>query len=145
MTMLTLWFQQAESMLTFHPFALTDLGKKYKMKVTAKGYETHEEVFNIPKGEKFKEMDVNIKLKRKEQLVAVEGDVTDEKGKSLKAKIEIINNATGEVIARTTADKLGKYLAKLKGGKNYGIVVSADGYLFQSLNFDVPPDKENMK
>ena len=120
-------------------------GKNYKMKVTAKGYETHEEDFNVPKGEKFKELDVNIKLKRKEQLVSVEGDVTDEKGKGLKAKIEIINNATGEVIARTTADKLGKYLAKLKAGKNYGIVVSADGYLFQSLNIDIPPDKDHMK
>ena len=34
---------------------------------------------------------------------------------------------------------------KLKGGKNYGIVVSADGYLFQSLNLDIPPDKDRMK
>jgi outer membrane protein OmpA-like peptidoglycan-associated protein len=115
------------------------------MKVTAKGYENYEEVFNIPKGEKFKELDVNIKLKRKEQTVELEGDVVDEKGKPLKAKIEIINNATGEVIARTTADKLGKYLAKLKAGKNYGIVVSTDGYLFQSLNLDIPPDQDHMK
>jgi len=120
-------------------------GKNYKMQVTAKGYESHEEVFNIPKGEKFKELDVNIKLKRKEQTVDLEGEVKDEKGNNLKAKIEIINNATGEVIARTTADKLGKYLAKLKGGKNYSIVVSADGYLFQSLNIDIPPDQDRMK
>lgn len=120
-------------------------GKNYKMKVTANGYHPHEEVFNIPKGEKFKELDVNIKLKRKEQIVDIEGTVTDEKGNALKAKIEIINNATGEVIGRTTADKLGKYLSKLKGGKNYGIVVSADGYLFQSLNLDIPPDKDKMK
>src|ERR1035437_8276997 len=115
------------------------------MLVTANGYFPHEEVYNFPKGEKYKELIVNIKLKRKEQIVAVQGDVTDEKGKPLKAKVEIINNSTGEVIAKTTADQLGKYLSKLKGGKNYGIVVSADGYLFQSLNFDVPPDKENMK
>lgn len=120
-------------------------GKNYKMKVTAKGYEDHEEVFNIPKGEKFKELDINIKLKRKEQTVELEGEVMDEKGKPLKAKIEIVNNATGEVIARTTADKLGKYLAKLKAGKNYGIVVSSDGYLFQSLNLDISPDKDHMK
>jgi len=120
-------------------------GKNYKMKVTAKGYEDHDEVFNIPKGEKFKELDINIKLKRKEQVVDIEGNVTDEKGKALKAKIEIVNNATGEVIARTTADKLGKYLSKLKGGKNYGMTVSADGYLFQSINLDIPPDKDKMK
>lgn len=120
-------------------------GKNYKMKVTSNGYFPHEEVFNIPRGEKYKEIDVNIKLKRKEQVVSVEGDVRDEKGNALKANIEIINNATGEVIAKTTADKLGKYLSKLKGGKNYGIVVSADGYLFQSLNLDIPPDKDKMK
>ncbi|HEY4800404.1 MAG TPA: OmpA family protein [Bacteroidia bacterium] len=120
-------------------------GKNYKMHVTSKGYEDHDEIFNIPKGEKFKELDINIKLKRKEQIVEVEGDVTDEKGNKLKAKIEIINNATGEVIARTTADKLGKYLSKLKGGKNYGMTVTADGYLFQSINLDIPPDKDHIK
>ncbi|MBI4929590.1 MAG: OmpA family protein [Bacteroidetes bacterium] len=120
-------------------------GKNYKMKVTANGYFPHEEVFNIPRGEKFKELDVNIKLKRKEQIVDIEGTIVDEKGKALKAKIEIVNNATGEVIARTTADQLGKYLSKLKGGKNYGMTVSADGYLFQSINLDIPPDKDKMK
>ncbi len=120
-------------------------GKNYKMNVTAEGYYPHEEVFNIPKGEKFKELDVNIKLKRKEQIVDIEGLVTDENGKLLKAKIEIVNNSTGEVIARTTADKLGKYLSKFKAGKNYGLTVSADGYLFQSVNLDIPPGKDKIK
>ena len=120
-------------------------GKNYLMKVTANGYYDYQQDFNIPKGEKFKELDVNIKLKRKEQTVDIEGEIKDEKGNPLKAKIEIVNNATGEVIARTTADKLGKYLAKLKGGKNYGITVSSDGFLFQSINLDIPPGKDKLK
>lgn len=121
-------------------------GKNYKMNVLAKGYYHDEGVFNIPRGEKFKELDVNIKLKRKEQVVELEGIVTDEKGKPLgNAKIEIINNATGEVIASTTADKLGKYLLKFKAGKNYGMTVSVNGYLFQSINLDIAPDKDKIK
>lgn len=120
-------------------------GKDYEMKVNADGYDPYQADFNIPKGEKYKEVDLTIKLKRKEQFVDIEGDVKDEKGNPLRAKIEIINNATGEVIARTTADKLGEYLSRLKAGKNYGIVVSTDGYLFQSLNIDIPPDKDRIK
>lgn len=120
-------------------------GKNYKMQVSSDGYHPHEEIFNIPPGQKYKELDINIKLKRKEQIVEVEGMVFDEKGKPLRAKVEIINNATGEIIARTTTDQIGKYLAKLKGGKNYGMTVSADGYLFQSINLDIPPDKDKLK
>ena len=120
-------------------------GKNYNMKVTANGYYPHEQSFNIPKGEKFKELEVTVKLKRKEQIVDIEGSVTDESGKALKAKIEIINNATGEVILSTTADKVGKYLSKLKAGKNYGMTVSADGYLFESINLDIPPGKDKLK
>ncbi len=120
-------------------------GKNYRMNVTANGYDTQQKDFNIPKGEKFKEIDVNVIMKRKEQTLSLEGEVLDENGKPIHANIEIINNATGEVIARTTTDKLGKYLAKLKGGKNYAMVVSSDGFLFESINLDIPPDKEHIK
>ncbi|MFH1003937.1 MAG: OmpA family protein [Bacteroidota bacterium] len=120
-------------------------GKSYKMQVVAEGYYPHTENFNIPKGAKYKELDINIKLKRKEQKVSVEGNVFDENKKPLKATIEIINNATGEVVGKTTADELGKFLLKLQGGKNYGLVVSAEGYLFQSINLDIPPNKDHFK
>jgi outer membrane protein OmpA-like peptidoglycan-associated protein/tetratricopeptide (TPR) repeat protein/YHS domain-containing protein len=120
-------------------------GKNYKMNITADGYYAQQQNFNIPKGEKFKELEVNVIMKRKVQMVSIEGEITDENSKPLGATIEIINNATGEVILKTTADKLGKYLSKLQAGKNYGMVVSADGYLFESLNLDIPPDKDKMK
>ena len=114
-------------------------GKNYKMKVTSDGYLPVEKEFNIPKGEKFKELDLNIKLKRKEQIVTVSGNITDEKNNPLVTNIEIIDNSTGAVIAKTTSDKAGKFLMGIKAGKNYGIVVSADGYLFESVNLDIPP------
>jgi outer membrane protein OmpA-like peptidoglycan-associated protein/tetratricopeptide (TPR) repeat protein len=120
-------------------------GKNYKIKISAAGYESDEENFNIPKGEKFKELDLMVELKRKEQLVLVEGTVTDESGRILvEGDIEIVNNATEEVVAKTVTDKLGKYRVRLKGGKNYGIVASEEGYLFQSLNIDIPPDKDHI-
>jgi outer membrane protein OmpA-like peptidoglycan-associated protein/tetratricopeptide (TPR) repeat protein len=120
-------------------------GRNYKVNITADGYETDEESFNIPKGEKFKELDLLIELKRKEQLVILEGTITDEAGKILiNGDIEVINNATAEVVAKTVTDKAGKYRVKLKGGKNYGIVASEEGYLFQSLNIDIPPDKDHI-
>jgi outer membrane protein OmpA-like peptidoglycan-associated protein len=84
-------------------------------------------------------------MKRKVQMVTLEGEITDENGKPIDGTIEIINNATGEVIAKFPANKLGKYLSKLQGGKNYGMVVSSDGYLFQSLNLDIPPGKDRIK
>jgi outer membrane protein OmpA-like peptidoglycan-associated protein len=34
----------------------------------------------------------------------------------------------------------GKYLISLPSGKNYGVTVKADGYLFHSENFNIPPD-----
>ena len=48
----------------------------------------------------------------------------------------------------------GKYLVSLPSGKNYGIAVKAENYLFHSENFDIPistgfrklkrhPDEEN--
>jgi len=120
-------------------------GKNYKMNVTSDGYYAEEKEFNIPKGEKFTELDVNVIMKRKAQLVSLEGDILDENGKPIVGTIEIINNATGEVILKTTTDKLGKYLSKLQAGKNYGIVVSSDGYLFQSVNLDIPPDKDRIQ
>jgi outer membrane protein OmpA-like peptidoglycan-associated protein/tetratricopeptide (TPR) repeat protein len=119
-------------------------GKNYIVKISANGYEPDEENFNIPAGEKFKELDLMIELKRKDQLVEINGIITDETGKALPGNIEIVNNSTEEVVAKTVADKSGNYRVKLKAGKNYGIVATEEGYLFQSLNIDIPPDKDHI-
>ncbi len=59
--------------------------------------------------------------------------------KAVEAKIEITDNATGKIIETfTTNSATGKFIITLASGKNYGIAVKADGYLFHSENFDIP-------
>jgi outer membrane protein OmpA-like peptidoglycan-associated protein/tetratricopeptide (TPR) repeat protein len=59
--------------------------------------------------------------------------------KAVEAEIEIIDNANGKLIEKfTTNSATGKFLLTLTAGKNYGIAVKADGYLFHSENFDIP-------
>ncbi len=57
----------------------------------------------------------------------------------ISAQIEIIDNEKNEVIKTSQSNSsTGKYLVALPSGKNYGLVVKADGYLFHSENFDIP-------
>jgi len=63
--------------------------------------------------------------------------------KPVTASIDIIDNANGSVIQTiTTNTASGKFLMSLNSGKNYGIAVKADGYLFHSENFDIPASSE---
>src|SRR5690606_41201112 len=57
----------------------------------------------------------------------------------LSAEIEIVDNQANEVIATFKSNSsTGKYLVSLPAGKNYGIAVKKEGYLFHSENFDIP-------
>ncbi len=57
----------------------------------------------------------------------------------LEAQIELVDNEKNEVIATFTSNsKTGKYLVSLPSGKNYGIAVKCQDYLFHSENFDIP-------
>ncbi|MDX1651127.1 MAG: OmpA family protein [Brumimicrobium sp.] len=78
------------------------------------------------------------------QLAILKGIIRDEKTKNpLRADIELVDNESGEVIAEFYSDsKNGRFLVSLPGGKNYGIAVKAEGYLFHSENFDVTQDKD---
>ena len=78
------------------------------------------------------------------QLAILKGIVRDDKTKApLEASIELIDNEQNKVIAEFKSDaKTGKFLVSLPGGKNYGIAVKADGYLFHSENFDVQQDSD---
>ncbi|HLP12852.1 MAG TPA: OmpA family protein [Flavobacteriales bacterium] len=63
--------------------------------------------------------------------------------KPVTANIDIIDNSNGSVIQTiTTNSATGKFLISLNSGKNYGIAVKADGYLFHSENFDIPQTSE---
>ncbi|MFZ5554619.1 MAG: OmpA family protein [Bacteroidota bacterium] len=74
------------------------------------------------------------------KLTLLKGTVTDEATKlPLGSTIEIIDNSTGEIYSTITSNSsTGKYLISLPSGKNYGLTVSAKGYLFHSENFNIP-------
>jgi len=88
-----------------------------------------------------KEVVVAPKLEIKEaQLTLLKGVITDELTKKpLEATIELIDNQRNEVIATFNSNSTtGKYLVSLPAGKNYGIAVKKENYLFHSENFDIP-------
>lgn len=89
------------------------------------------------------EKEVEIKTSR---LTVVKGIVYEsgsDPKKFLDAVIEITDNATGQILFTNTANSsTGKFLLPLPSGKNYGIAVKKDGYLFHSENFDVPQTSE---
>lgn len=73
------------------------------------------------------------------KLMILKGIVRDDETKQpLRAKIELVDNEKNEVIAEFTSDgQSGRYLVSLPAGKDYGIAVKADGYLFHSVNFNM--------
>lgn len=74
------------------------------------------------------------------QLTILKGVISDYLTKDLlEAQIEIVDNQANKVIATFTSNsKTGRYLVSLPAGKNYGIAVKKDAYLFHSENFDIP-------
>lgn len=58
--------------------------------------------------------------------------------KPLKASIEIVDNEKNEKIVELTSNKTtGKFVASLPAGKNYGLSVNKEGYMFHSENFNI--------
>ncbi len=74
------------------------------------------------------------------RLTVVKGIVSEyETMKPLYATIEIIDNATQEVVQTIqTNATTGAYTVMLPSGKDYGMSVNADGYMFHSENFNIP-------
>ena len=74
------------------------------------------------------------------KITILKGVITDDATKKpLEATIEIVDNQLNEVIASFLSNSSsGRYLVSLPSGKNYGIAVKADNYLFHSENFDIP-------
>lgn len=74
------------------------------------------------------------------QLTILKGVIVDQLSqKPLEAVIELVDNTKNMVIATFKSNNTtGKYLVSLPAGKNYGIAVKCEGYLFHSENFDIP-------
>ncbi|MDD3875152.1 MAG: OmpA family protein [Bacteroidales bacterium] len=73
------------------------------------------------------------------QLTLLKGFIRDSETQTpLHAKIELIDNELNQQIAVFESNSAtGRYLVSLPSGKNYGLTVSADGYLFHSENFNI--------
>lgn len=80
---------------------------------------------------------VEIKTTR---LTIVKGTIQDGITlQNLSASIEIVDNEKNEVVSISSSNSSsGKYLVTLPSGKNYGIAVKAESYLFHSENFEIP-------
>lgn len=76
-------------------------------------------------------------------LTLLKGLISDEETKlPLRAFIEIVDVQKNEVVANFESNsKTGRYLISLPSGRNYGITVRADNYLFHSENVDISESK----
>ncbi|MDP2384876.1 MAG: OmpA family protein [Bacteroidota bacterium] len=83
---------------------------------------------------------INKKKEIGPRLTIIKGTVFDEKtNQALEADIELIDNEKNDVIAKFKSNSAtGKYLISLPSGKNYGITVASNGYLFHSENINLP-------
>ncbi|MFQ3579065.1 MAG: OmpA family protein [Bacteroidales bacterium] len=79
---------------------------------------------------------------RTTRLTIVKGTVIDgfaEQLTPLEADIEISDTQNGQIISQFKSNAAtGKFLLPLPSGKNYGIAVKKEGYLFHSENFNIP-------
>ena len=73
-------------------------------------------------------------------VTVLKGIITDADTEDpIEAKIVITDNQTGEEVATNVSDiEDGRYLVTLPAGKDYGIAVVAEGYLFHSVNVNIP-------
>jgi outer membrane protein OmpA-like peptidoglycan-associated protein/tetratricopeptide (TPR) repeat protein len=77
---------------------------------------------------------------RSSKMALLKGFILDFKTKApVIADVEIIDNKTGIVVNEFKADQAdGSYLVSLPSGRDYGIIVKSDGYLFHSENINLP-------
>lgn len=80
------------------------------------------------------------KKKNEPHLTLFKGVVIDyDSFETLGADMEITDNDKNEIIAIVKSNSIsGKFLVSLPAGKNYGIAVKREGYLFYSENFNIP-------
>jgi len=77
-------------------------------------------------------------------LTLLTGTVIDANSKEpIEAGIEIYDNDSGNLVAELQSNSSsGEFLASLPSGKNYGIAITREDYLFHSENFNLPKTKD---
>ena len=73
-------------------------------------------------------------------VTILRGTITDAvSNQPVEASIDLVDNAKNQILATFKSNSsTGKYLVSLPAGRNYGIAVRAENYLFHSENFDIP-------
>ena len=117
---------------------------QFSLFITADGkkaYYSHEEGRDQNTG-KIYSLEVPEELRIREVSAAVKGRVTDElTGLSVKSRVELIDLKTNTPISSVNSDSVnGKYLLVLTRGSDYGLFVTAPGYLFKSHHFNLTQD-----
>jgi outer membrane protein OmpA-like peptidoglycan-associated protein/tetratricopeptide (TPR) repeat protein len=86
-------------------------------------------------------VDPLIQQSRDKRVVSVlKGKVIDENtAEPLSATISLVNNETKQVLSKITVDSLtGDFELVIPHGGNYGVMTERPGYLFNSINFNLP-------
>ncbi|MCK4664817.1 MAG: OmpA family protein [Bacteroidales bacterium] len=78
---------------------------------------------------------------KKIRLTILQGIITDAiSGEPVETEIDVVDNQKNELIMTSSSNSsTGNYLISLPSGKNYGIAIKAEDYLFHSENIVIPP------
>lgn len=93
----------------------------------------------IPKAEEF--IDPSIASKKASKVITLlKGKVIDENSAApLAAVISLIDNANNKVVAKINSNPItGEFELVIPHGGNYGVATEKSGYLFNSINFNLP-------
>lgn len=111
-------------------------GKNYEIIAEAEGYVTYTETLDIAYKNDYQEIPRDIVLKSKSAFMF--GKVVDENNNGITAEIEVVDNSTNQTMGRYKTNPDGSFRLTVPTGKNYGVVFTKPGYLFQSVNAEIP-------
>lgn len=125
-------------------YSITFLEPKYKPKpkpvvVAAATAAAEKPKTEIPKAEEF--IDPTIAAKKASKVITLlKGKVIDESSAApLAAVISLIDNTNNKVMAKINSNPAtGEFELTIPHGGNYGVATEKTGYLFNSINFNVP-------
>jgi outer membrane protein OmpA-like peptidoglycan-associated protein/tetratricopeptide (TPR) repeat protein len=85
-------------------------------------------------------VDPVLQMQRDLKVVTVlKGTVLDEQsGKPLHAVITLVDNETNRIVTKISSNATGNFELIVPHGGNYGVATELKGYLFNSINFNVP-------
>ncbi len=122
-------------------YSITFLEPKYKPK--PKPVEAKAEAIiakqELPKEEEYVDPEIEVH-KMAKVITLLKGKVIDETNAApLAAVISLVDNVTNKVITKLSSNPVtGEFELVIPHGGNYGVATEKSGYLFNSINFNVP-------